>query len=147
MNDQKINALSYLLYFMIAILVILIIVWVVLALKERKGKKPKEKIKFEDNKSKGEKGKAITEYNKQSVFSFMEFDEIEDNMIIQKDGNRYLMVIECKGVNYDLMSGVEKTSVEQGFLQFLNTLRHPIQIYTQTRTVNLQGRINTYKNS
>lgn len=146
MNDQKINALSYLLYFMIAILVILIIVWVVLALKERKGKKSKEKIKFEDNKSKGEKGKAITEYNKQSVFSFMEFDEIEDNMIIQKDGNRYLMVIECKGVNYDLMSGVEKTSVEQGFLQFLNTLRHPIQIYTQTRTVNLQGSINTYKN-
>ena len=55
------------------------------------------------------------------------------------------MVIECQGINYDLMSGVEKSSVEQGFLQFLNTLRHPIQIYTQTRTVNLGSSISTYR--
>ena len=43
------------------------------------------------------------------------------------------------------MSGLEKNSVEQGFLQFLNTLRYPIQIYVQTRTVNLTSSINTYK--
>ena len=75
----------------------------------------------------------------------MEFDKIDDNMIIQKDGKRFLMVIECQGINYDLMSGLEKNSVEQGFLQFLNTLRYPIQIYVQTRTVNLGSSINTYK--
>ena len=75
----------------------------------------------------------------------MEFEKIEDNMIIQKSKKKYLMAIECQGINYDLMSGVEKTSVEQGFLQFLNTLRHPIQIYIQTRTVNLVGSISTYK--
>ena len=75
----------------------------------------------------------------------MEFDDIKDNMILQKDGKRYLMVIECQGINYDLMSGLEKSSVEQGFLQFLNTLRYPIQIYVQTRTVNLSGSINKYK--
>lgn len=75
----------------------------------------------------------------------MEFDEIKDNMIVQKDGKRYLMVIECQGINYDLMSGLEKNSVEQGFLQFLNTLRYPIQIYIQTRTVNLGSSINAYK--
>ena len=55
------------------------------------------------------------------------------------------MVIECQGINYDLMSGVEKASTEQGFLQFLNTLRYPIQIYVQTRTVNLGNSILTYK--
>ena len=76
---------------------------------------------------------------------FMEFDKVEDNMIVQKDGKRFLMVIECQGINYDLMSGLEKNSVEQGFLQFLNTLRYPIQIYVQTRTVNLTSSINTYK--
>ena len=43
------------------------------------------------------------------------------------------------------MSGVEKASTEQGFLQFLNTLRYPIQIYVQTRTVNLGNSILTYK--
>ena len=55
------------------------------------------------------------------------------------------MAIECQGVNYDLMSQIEKVSVEEGFQQFLNTLRHPIQIYIQTRTVNLENSISTYK--
>ena len=75
----------------------------------------------------------------------MKFDQIEDDMIIRKNGTKYLMVIECQGINYDLMSGLEKNSVEQGFLQYLNTLKHPIQIYTQTRTVNLGNSIQNYK--
>ena len=75
----------------------------------------------------------------------MEFDDIMDNMIVQKKGKRYLMVVECQGVNYDLMSEMEKVAVEEGFQQFLNTLRHPIQIYIQTRTVNLESSIQTYK--
>ena len=29
------------------------------------------------------------EYNKQSIFKFMEFDSIRDNMIVQKDGKRF----------------------------------------------------------
>jgi len=75
----------------------------------------------------------------------MEFDTVVDNMISQKNGNRYIMVVECQGINYDLMSEVEKNSVEEGFIQFLNTLRHPVQIYTQTRTINLESSIQTYK--
>ena len=43
------------------------------------------------------------------------------------------------------MSAIEKNSVEQGFVQFLNTLKNPIQIYTQTRTVNLGSSITSYK--
>ena len=66
-------------------------------------------------------------------------------MIIQKNGNRYLMVVECQGINYDLMSGVEKTSVEEGFVQFLNTLRHPVQIYIQTRSINLESSLSVYR--
>jgi len=83
--------------------------------------------------------------NKQSIFKFMEFDDIEDNMIIQKNETRFLMVVECQGVNYDLMSGVEKNSVEEGFVQFLNSLRNPIQIYIQTRSINLENSLQTYK--
>ena len=55
------------------------------------------------------------------------------------------MVVECQGINYDLMSEVEKNGVEAGFIEFLNTIRWPIQIYTQTRTVNLTKSIQTYK--
>ena len=56
------------------------------------------------------------------------------------------MVLECQGINYDLMSEVEKTSVERGFMQFLNTLRYPIQLYVQTRTINISSSIENYKN-
>lgn len=86
----------------------------------------------------------ISSYTKLSVFDFMEFDKIEDNMIVQDKGTRYLMGIECEGINYDLMSELEKNSVEQGFIQFLNTLRHPIQLYTQTRTINIGSSIENY---
>ena len=75
----------------------------------------------------------------------MEFEKVEDNMIIGKNGTKYLMVVECQGINYDLMSEVEKNSVEAGFIQFLNTIRHPIQIYVQTRTINLESSISTYR--
>ena len=55
------------------------------------------------------------------------------------------MVVECQGINYDLMSDMEKVSVEQGFISFLNTLRHPVQLYIQTRTINLERSIEGYK--
>ena len=101
--------------------------------------------KQENNTDKTDTKNVTKSYNKQSIFKFMNFDKIEDNMIIQNSGKRYLMIISCQGINYDLMSGLEKNSVEQGFLQFLNTLRHTIQIYIQTRTVNLTSSISTYK--
>lgn len=144
MNDSIQNALTYSLIFMIGVLVILVIIFVILKLKERQENNPK-KDKKNKLTSKTNNVEVKKEYNKQSIFDFMEFEKIEDNMIIQKSKKKYLMAIECQGINYDLMSGVEKTSVEQGFLQFLNTLRHPIQIYIQTRTVNLVGSISTYK--
>lgn len=143
-NNQMINLLTILLGIMIGILVILCIVFLVLKVKSNKPK-PKQKQEKKKEISKKEDRIAIQTYNKESIFKFMEFDEIKDNMIFQKDGKRYLMVIECQGINYDLMSGLEKNSVEQGFLQFLNTLRYPIQIYIQTRTVNLGSSINAYK--
>ena len=89
--------------------------------------------------------RTFKEYTTDSIMNFMEFDTVVDNMIAQKNGMRYIMVVECQGVNYDLMSEMEKNSVEEGFVQFLNTIRHPVQIYTQTRTVNLNNSIQSFK--
>ena len=97
----------------------------------------KEKLKKDSEKDVIPENLKDDKKDKKSIFKFMDFDNIEDNMISQDGGKRYLMVIECKGVNYDLLSEVEKTSIEQGFLQFLNTLKYEIQIYVQTRKVNL----------
>ena len=78
------------------------------------------------------------------VENFMEFDEISDNMIIQNKGDKYIMVIKCQGINYDLMSSAEMVAVEEGFIQFLNTLRFPIQLYVQTSSLDLTDSLREY---
>ena len=145
-NDQITNLLSIVLIVMLVVLFLLVIIYFIIKAKTnpKKEKKAKDNISQSNTKNNTQKSTAIN-YNKQSIYSFMEFDKIEDNMIVRKNGNKFLMVIECQGVNYDLMSGLEKNSVEQGFIQFLNTLRYPIQIYVQTRTVNLESGIIKYK--
>lgn len=136
--NSAILILIYILIFILVILFITIGIFAFLKIREKQNKK--EEIKDLKNNNKTQELGA----NKQSIFNFMEFDAIEDSMIIQKDYSKFLMVIECQGINYDLMSGIEKTSVEEGFVQFLNSLRHPIQIYVQTRTVNLESSLNGY---
>ncbi len=146
MSDNQISSfLTISLVVLGVIFFVLLVVLIVLMLKE-KSKRTESNKNSENNPESNKKVKKEVEYTKNSIFDFMEFDKIEDNMIIKKNGRQYIMVIECQGINYDLMSGLEKNSVEQGFLQFLNTLRYPIQLYIQTRTVNLSSSINRYKN-
>ena len=82
---------------------------------------------------------------KVDMFKFMEFDKILDDMIIQNNGTKYTMVVQCKGINYELMSEIEQLAVEEGFITFLNTLKSPIQLYVQARTINLKKSIDMYK--
>lgn len=143
-NDEITNLLSIVLIIMVCVLFALVFIYILLKIKT-KPKNINNETMIPGNSKKGTAQTVNNSYNKQSIFSFMEFDKIEDNMIIRKNGTKFLMVIECQGVNYDLMSGLEKNSVEQGFLQFLNTLRYPVQIYVQTRTVNLESGLIKYK--
>ena len=80
-----------------------------------------------------------------SIYKFMEFDGITDNMIARKNRKQFVMVVQCKGINYDLLSEDEKNAVEAGFIEFLNTLRFPVQLYVQTRTLNLNDILNEYE--
>lgn len=79
-----------------------------------------------------------------SIYQFMEFDSITDNMIIRKNREQFVMVIECKGINYDLLSNDEKSAVELGFIAFLNTIRTPIQLYVQTRKLDMSNLLSSY---
>ena len=139
-NDSMVQLLVLLAGVIGMIVVILIIVWFTIRAKEKRIEREKAAKEFE--KSHVKKSQVI--YTPESIIDFMDFDRIEDNMIIQKKG-KFLMVVECQGINYDLMSDMEKVSVEQGFISFLNTLRHPVQLYIQTRTINLERSIDGYK--
>lgn len=144
-NDSLSMVLMVALGILFMLVIILIVVWLSLNKKEKSGKSTVKNTKDSGKESESQDQTSPKSYSKQSIFKFMNFDKIEDNMIVQKNGKRFLMVVECQGINYDLMSGLEKNSVEQGFLQFLNTLRYTIQIYVQTRTVNLTSSIETYR--
>lgn len=139
-NNQIANMLMMVLGIMIIVLFVLIVAYIIIRIKSKQKEKPAV-----NNEQVSNKTKIQQMYNVQSIFNFMEFEKIEDNMIIQKKGKKYSMVVKCQGVNFDLMSNVEKGSVEQGFTEYLNTLRKPIQIYIQTRTVDLTGSLSTYK--
>ena len=145
MNNQEItNLLTIFLAISIFILFALIIVFIAISLKKKnkENEKKEEKTKKDENKSSNII--QTTTYTSENIKKFMEFDEIKDNMIIQKNGKKLVMVIKCQGVNYDLMSSIEKVSVEQGFIQFLNTLTRPVQLYVQARKVNLGESIENY---
>lgn len=140
---DSIKLLTIILTIVLGIMFLLLIVLAFMYISSKmKKKEDKEQVATSNGKTKTRKYK---DYRTESIMDFMEFDTVVDNMISQKDGMRYIMVVECQGINYDLMSEVEKNSVEEGFIQFLNTLRHPVQIYTQTRTINLDSSIQAYK--
>lgn len=138
--DGLMSALTVILILLIIGIIVLAFVYWYMSYKNKK-----KTTEEENTTQQAASTKIATQYTKKSILKFMEFDKIEDNMIVQDNGQRYLMVIGCEGVNYDLMSEVEKTAVEAGFVQFLNTLRYPIQLYVQTRTVNISESIENYK--
>ena len=139
----------------VVIIVLLILIGMFVYISKKKDDDDKEKDVILDTSSSDDKPKETSVGNDfgkfqgvlsvESMNDFMEFDEIVDNMIVRKNRNQFVMVIQCNGVNYDLMSADEKMGVEEGFVQFLNTLRFPIQLYVQSRTLNLKAIIDEYK--
>ena len=147
-----ITILTVLIGILIFVILILVLVYVYM-MQPKKKKKEEESILYsqaeiqeETEEKKVENfGRFQGNLTQDSIFQFMEFDEVVDNMIVRKKKNQYIMILQCNGVNYDLMSEQEKMGVEQGFVQFLNTLRFPIQLYVQSRTLNLKEIIDGYK--
>lgn len=143
---------------LIIIMAICVLAYIIYAATEKIDAKRKEKAKKKiqsmendsysdltdtDEKSNDE-GKMVS-IPKADIRQFMDFDKISDDMIIQDSGSRYTMVVQCKGINYDLMSEIEQLSVEEGFISFLNTLKFPIQLYVQARAVDLRESVKMFK--
>ena len=148
MNNQEITGLlNILLIIGICILFVLVIIFIFTSIISKSKKKREEILKKESNieKQRNSKETIAKVYTREDIKKFMDFDDIKDNMIVTKNGKRFVMVVGCQGINYDLMSAIEKNSVERGFVQFLNTLNRPIQIYIQSRKVNLEDSLANYR--
>lgn len=147
-NSNLTSILTILLVISVIVLIILIFAFVIISIKKKQKEKKSNGSDIEtlpNNKIEETTNIVQTKsYTTQNIKDFLDFDEIKDNMIVQDKGKKLVMVVQCQGVNYDLMSSMEKVSVEQGFVQFLNTLTRPIQLYIQARKVNLEESIQNY---
>lgn len=138
--DSIIMGLNIMLIVLVVIIIALVVAYYFLVYKSKVNKEEREKAK--EIKTANKEFNGIT---RETADKILDFDEIKDDMIIRKNGQQYIMVIQCKGINYDLLSEEEKESVERGFVEFLNTIRFPIQLYVQTRSLNLRKTIDAYK--
>ena len=99
--------------------------------KEKKLKTKKEKISIRDTQS------------------FLDFDEIKtigtENPVglIVRD-NEYIGVIEVFGINFNLLSIAERDVLEDSFSRLLNGIDYPIQIYIQSKKIDIEQYINKY---
>lgn len=130
---------------LLSLLVVFIIIRMRIKENERTAENSSKIIGGQSN-NQVKKANLITRDGKEidSIYQFMEFDSITDNMIIRKNREQFVMVIECKGINYDLLSNDEKSAVELGFIAFLNTIRTPIQLYVQTRKLDMSNLLSSY---
>ena len=87
-NDNMVKLLLVVAGIIVIVVIFLVLVWIVIRLKEQKAEKERKEEEFE--KSHVKKSQII--YTTASILDFMDFDKIEDNMIIQKKG-KFLMVV------------------------------------------------------
>ena len=74
---------------LVFVIIILALVYYYMTLKEKRGKETKNIYDKKDE----TKENTVRTYTQVPVFDFMAFDNIKDNMILQDNGKRYLMVI------------------------------------------------------
>tara|TARA_B100000508_G_scaffold81917_1_gene63658 strand:- start:4839 stop:5483 length:645 start_codon:yes stop_codon:yes gene_type:complete len=73
---------------------------------------------------------------------FVSIRDIKDNVVIQENG-QMSMVLLASSVNFALKSLDEQKAILLQFQQFLNTIDFTLQIYVQSRRLNIEPYLNT----
>ena len=107
MNTDTTTLIIYALIGVIALIVVLGIVYFIISSKDKK--KKQDPSKQSPIKRQGEED---SEIKLESMKDFLDFDDVKDNMIIRKNRAQYVMVLQCQGVNYYLLSEEDQLAVE-----------------------------------
>ncbi len=75
---------------------------------------------------------------------FLDIAEIRENVVVMKDGTMRAVIL-VSSINFSLKSDEEQQAVIQGYIQFLNSLEHPLQITIQSRKMNIDGYLDRLK--
>jgi len=113
------------------------------------GNQKKDKIDKKNNKNKKVKSKEKISIDTSD--EFLDFDKVvvfskknPVGLIKKKGKNEYVGAVEVFGCNYNLLSIEEREDLEREFAKLLNGIDYPIQIYIQSRKVDIEGYENKY---
>jgi len=73
-----------------------------------------------------------------STQKFLDIAEVKEDTVILNDGT-IRSVLLVSSINFALKSEEEQESLIGGYIEFLNSLEHPIQIVIQSRRLNMQA--------
>lgn len=62
--------------------------------------------------------------------------EIRDGIVVMNDGS-FRAIVNCKSINFDLMSEREREAIEYSYQNFLNSLYFPTQIFIRSQRVDI----------
>lgn len=75
--------------------------------------------------------------NGNSTQKFVPLKEVRDGIVVLKDGSMRAVVL-ASSINFALKSGEEQQAILRQFQSFLNTLDFSLQIYIQSRQLDIQ---------
>ncbi len=76
--------------------------------------------------------------NKPSTQKYLDIAEIREDTLILKDGTLRAVIL-CSSVNFALKSEDEQKALISGYMEFLNSLDHPLQIVIQSRKLDIDN--------
>lgn len=79
-----------------------------------------------------------------STQRYLDIAEIREDVVVMKDGT-LRAVLMVSSINFALKSEDEQQATIQGYMQFLNSLDHPLQVVIQSRKMNVDNYINKLK--
>jgi hypothetical protein len=69
---------------------------------------------------------------------YLDIAEIREDVVVMKDGTLRAVLL-VSSINFALKSEDEQQATVQGYMQFLNSLEHPIQVVIQSRRMNIDA--------
>ncbi len=75
---------------------------------------------------------------------YLDIAEIRENAVVLKDGT-LRAVIMVSSINFALKSQEEQDATVQSYMQFLNSLDHPMQVVIQSRRINIDAYMEALK--
>lgn len=73
-----------------------------------------------------------------STQRFIDIAQIQDDVVVMKDGTLRAVIL-TSSLNFSLKSEQEQNATVSSYVQFLNSLKFPIQIVIQSRRLNIEN--------